>query len=503
MSHVLEGISVSILDCDTSYFTALSDDNVKVAYFSAVVAEMRKNNPEFGKCCYVDSTPLPGEAKNNPFNALSSHGTDGTVIQSRLVLILDVQTGMPVWFEIIPSNVLDKSTLLSLVSDIEATLGIKIDTYDLDAGYAREELFEMFNRENSTYTDESGELREHTVLLRMPASNGYPRDELYIQSKEQFYDPDYAFDYESHTFFGMRHEIRLFNHPEYAFVFVDKTQAEDLLRGWRMHHMDEWKELSKSAKEWYQVKDGFFVLIGNKDQTPQQALTEYRGRTAIEGYFRDGKAYLRVLPLAKGNKETVTGKILHDVIEITVYRAFRKQVAPAEMSMSNLLVCMNSWECVKISDEILEIKTPNLQVRETLEKLGYTVPAHLDLEEYRNEILNGVAMPRTPVTVKVRRKKKEPVPISPEEKRDAKEKEKLERAQRRLEEKARKQNEREEAKRQKAKEKAEGKKSTQTLANKDSSVRKKPGVPVGYKRGKYNKDGSLRKKPGPKVRPAS
>jgi ABC-type multidrug transport system ATPase subunit len=27
-------------------------------------------------------------------------------------------------------------------------------------------------------------------------------------------------------------EIELFGHPEYAFVFVDKTQAQDLLRGW-------------------------------------------------------------------------------------------------------------------------------------------------------------------------------------------------------------------------------------------------------------------------------
>ena len=31
--------------------------------------------------------------------------------------------------------------------------------------------------------------------------------------------------------------------------------------------------------------------------------------------------------------------------------------------------------------------------------------------------------------------------------------------------------------------------------------RKKPGVPKGYKRGKYNKDGTLRMKPGPKSKP--
>lgn len=147
---------------------------------------MRKEHPNFGRCCYVDSTPLPGEARNNPFNALSSHGTDGAVSQCRLVMILDIQTSIPVWFEIIPSNVLDKSTIMSITSDIASTLDIKIDAYDLDAGYARTELFEMFNRNNSTYTDSQNNLREHTVLLRMPATNGYPRDELVYSEQACF-----------------------------------------------------------------------------------------------------------------------------------------------------------------------------------------------------------------------------------------------------------------------------------------------------------------------------
>lgn len=511
LSYILDGIPVSTLDCDTPYFSALADDNLKVRYFRAMMTEMRKEHPEFGRCCYVDSTPLPGEAENNPYNALSSHGTDGTVTQCRLVLILDIQTSIPVWFEIIPSNVLDKSTIMSIITDIRATLAIEIDMYDLDAGYARAELFELFNRNNSIYTDKQNVQRDHTVLIRMPATNGYPRDELYIQSKPAFYDPDYEFDYETHTFFGKRYEISLFGYPEFAFVYVDQTQAQDLLRGWRTRHIVEWENLSKSAKEWYRVKDGFFVLTGNKDQSPRQALVEYRGRAGIEGFFKDGKTYLQVLPLAKWTKATVTGKILHDTIETTLYRAFRKQMAPLEMSMSSLLVYMNSWECVRVSDELIEIKTPNLQVREILEKLGYTTPAHLNLEGLRKELLEGVLMPRTPyVARKHRNKAKENVPISPEEKREARENERRERARSKAEEKARRKAEKEAAKVQKQKDgEASGnmqkESSSQSLQNDEPSIeakasKKKPGVPKGYKRGLYNKDGSLRQKPGPKPR---
>ena len=417
LSYLLTDIPPGILDCDSSYYHALSDDDLKVTFFKELIKKMRSSYPDFGRCCYVDSTPLPGEAKNNPFNALSRHGTKGTEIQSRLVLVLDIQTHIPIWFQIIPANVLDKSTILSISNDVKASLNIDIDMFDLDAGYAREELFELFNRNNSTYLDQDGVERDHTVLVRMPAIKGYPRDDLYIRSKPHFFDPDYMFSYEHHTFFGERFEVDIFNHPMYAFVFIDKTQAESLLRGWREDHEDEWQVLSHSAKEWYMVKDGFFVLLGNKDQSPINALIEYRGRAHIEGFFRDGKAYLRILPISKWNCETVKGKIFHDIIEMIFYRGYRKRVSPVGASMSTIIVRMDSWGCFKINENMIETWTPKKQVRETLEALGYTALGHYKLDDIRNEILKGIPMEQKTAKRKDKRKMFMPkMSISPEEK---------------------------------------------------------------------------------------
>ncbi len=429
LSYILKEIPYSTLDCDSAYYKRLSDDNLKKAFFTTLVKELRKSNPDFGRGCYVDSTPLPGEALNNPFNALCSHGTDGITIQSRLVLVLDIQTCIPIWFEIIPSNVLDKSTILSLTADVKATLDIDIDMYDLDAGYARQELFELFNRNNSVIIDDEEKKRDHTVLVRMPATPGYPRDELYIQCKPHFYGGKYSFDYEHHTFFGERIEVDLFGIPEYAFVYIDKTQAESLLRKWREEHLEEWNDLSESAQDWYMVKDGFFILIGNKDQSPKEALLEYRSRAQIESFFRDGKAYLNILPLSKWTKQTVKGKIFHDIIETIFYRAFRRNVSATGMSMSSLLVYLDSLECFKRNENLLELKTPRVQVREIFEKLGYAVPGHIDLKDLRDEVLHGISMDREPVTV---RKKRAPrtaaPPISPEEKADARKQKRIEQA---------------------------------------------------------------------------
>ena len=461
LSYILNNIPISTLNCDSNYYAAMSDDTIKVSYFRNLIQEMRKTHPNFGKACYVDSTPLPGEAENNPFVALCSHGTNGAMLQSRLVLILDIETGYPIWFEVIPGNVLDKSTLEGVCRDVKATLGVDILELDLDAGYAKKELFDLYNIDNNFVISADGEKESHTVLVRMPDLNGYPHDDLYISSKPNFYDPDYEFDYEHHTFFGERYEVNLWENREYAFVYVDKTQASKLLREWRTEHPDAWSELSHTSKEWYVVKDGFFILIGNRDQNAKEALTEYRGRTHIETFFRDGKTYLSILPIAKWNKSTVLGKILHDVIETTFYREFRKQVASLSVTMSTLLTDLNSWECVKIDDEVIELKTPSADVRRYFEELEHPVTGHIALPDWRNMIFKGIKMPEEPVTRKAKkagRKSAVKISLSPEEKREAEAQKRAEREHAKAEEKERKAKEREAEKERRAQEREAKKK---------------------------------------------
>lgn len=117
LSYLADGIPVASLRTDTAFFTAMGDDTAKVAFFSAYIKAMRKVYPGFGKGCYVDSTPLPNDVKDNPFNALCSHGVGHVAVQTRLVLVLDEDTGLPVWFTLIPGNVLDVNT----ISQVSAT----------------------------------------------------------------------------------------------------------------------------------------------------------------------------------------------------------------------------------------------------------------------------------------------------------------------------------------------------------------------------------------------
>ncbi len=90
------------------------------------------------------------------------------------------------------------------------------------------------------------------------------------------------------------------------------------------------------------------------------------------------------------------------------------------MSMSSLIVSLNGWEACKLSEGLVEIKTPNAQVRAICESLGYIPPAHWDLDAFRDQIFTGTRISLEPVTRRSKRKKSnEDLALSPEEKLEA------------------------------------------------------------------------------------
>ena len=106
-SYLLKDIILSSLHTDSRYFSMMGDDHTKLAFFKNFVSYMQKRCSAFGKGCYVDSTPLPNDIMNNPFNALSCHGIAASDTMVRLILVLDETTGLPVWYDIIPGNLPD------------------------------------------------------------------------------------------------------------------------------------------------------------------------------------------------------------------------------------------------------------------------------------------------------------------------------------------------------------------------------------------------------------
>jgi len=375
VSYLLDDIPLKSLKSDTFYFTFMGKDNARMSFFKTYIAHMRKTHKNFGKCCYVDSTPLPNDITDNPFNALCSHGVGQASIQIRLVLVLDQDTGLPVWYQIIPGNVLDVNTIHNLTVDLKNNLDVDIDSMVLDAGYVSKELIQAYHIGT-----------KKTFIGRMPNKKGYPFKELYKIVKPLLGRGKYSFIRNRHMYFGYNKKVTIFGNDLWAYVYVDKNNALQRSRDWIIEHPDEYAKLKDHEKDWLNVKYGFFIIITNNDGTPESILDEYFGRSYIETVIKTDKEYLDLLPLAKWTMDTVRGKILHDIISLIIYLQFRDCIVESGASVTDVLGKAESLMCFRNNDggvEGIQVETPNKQVKQNYSIFGYTVPYYIKLESFK------------------------------------------------------------------------------------------------------------------------
>ena len=372
-SHLFSGVSVPSLRSDSAYFCAMGADEAKVAFFRALVAHMRDRDASFGTCCYVDSTPLPNDVADNPLDALSSHGLGEASLQSRLALVLDNVSGIPVWYQVIPGNVIGVSTLASIRQDVEATLGVTVSEAVLDAGYVTQDLI-------------AGDMR---YLARMPARRGYPFRTLWHEARGQTDRGKYAFVRAGHTYFGRHFTREVQGKDCHLYVFVDKDNALSCLRKTMSERPEEYDAMLERDKDWEQVRGGYFVLVSNMEEmSPARALDAYFGRMEIEEVFKTAKDHLRLLPLSKWSERAMRGKVLHDVICTAALLDVRKAIAKADKGWSptDLWGKTSSLMCFRNGPSLV-LETPNKQCRQRFEALGFSVPAKVDVAAYRRDVL--------------------------------------------------------------------------------------------------------------------
>ena len=313
--------NTSSLRSDIDYYSLMGNDDVKIRFFKNFIKSMREVYPEFGLGCYIDSSSLPNSISDNPFNALSSHGVNGTSsIQTRLVLVLDQYTSLPVWYTLIPGNVLDVNTINNVLKDALNTLDVKINSFVLDAGYISSNLIEEYNNNN----------KKKQFIGRMPFRKGYPYRELYNEIKPFINKSKYNFIRNNHTYFAKCKTIKLFEKDIYAYIFIDKHNALDGFTKYMKENEEEYYHsytLTNKEKDWLMVKDGFFILLSNMDKEAKDILDDYINRVQIESIFKTSKEYLNILPLSKWNIQTINGKILNDIINTIIYLLIRKMLS--------------------------------------------------------------------------------------------------------------------------------------------------------------------------------
>ena len=272
--------------------------------------------------------------------------------------------------------VLDINTIMNVVADVAESLDIQIDSLVLDAGYVSQGLIHAVHIGSTK-----------TMIGRMPARKGYPYKTLYWQVRSTIGKGKYQFVRKKHIYFGKRLEIKVFSEKEYAYVYVDQNNALQKLRDYRITHEEEYQAMKDRDQDWYTVKFGYFVLLSNREETPERLLTEYFERTEIETVFKTSKEYLGLLPLSKWTDTTVRGKILHDIIDTIILLMFREKILPSGVSVSELVGKTQSLMCFLSRNKKVSVETPSKQVKQYYNLFNIKIPAHLELDEFKTDVV--------------------------------------------------------------------------------------------------------------------
>ena len=393
-------MSPDSLRYDEYYFNALGYDSLKVSFFRRFVAMTKKKDRDFGTSVYVDSTPIPTDS-DNPMSRLCCHGTGSSCTQIRLAFVLDQKSGLPVWYDIIPGNVLDVNNLKDELTDVEKSLKISIESMVLDAGYSSKELLGSINGGRK-------------LIIRMPERKGYPYQELFDSVEKEYNNPDRIFVRNGHNYVAVRKQIELFGDVAIdAYSYIDKDNAESGMKKAEIRMSED----SKAKKEFdakpenerkrYLMEGGYFVLLSNYGYDEKKTLGEYFGRTHIENFFKDSKEGRRLLPLCKWDDRSVRGKILSDMISTILYTLFRKEMSEAkcrysedgkkkgrkpkdllplnQITVSEVLSGCSTLMCMKDGDTVY-IDTPMKEVKEYFGFFGITIKGSMTMDEIRSEL---------------------------------------------------------------------------------------------------------------------
>ena len=372
------GIKPLSLRTDTSYFETIGSFEFRTEFFGRFVKHMRQTVTGFGKGCYVDSTPLPNSITDLPTNALCSHGIASVGIQTRLILVLDIITGLPVWFDIIPGNVLDLKTVMNQTEKVSKLIDVKVEDMVLDAGYVCKEVIMAYNLDVNP---------DKTLIARLPGKKGFGRDDLFEKTHNLFSNAKYAFVRQGHSYFGIRKDFTLFGCREYAYVYLDTENASTTFKEYLMHHNEQYEKMTMKQKNWVRYKGGFFVIVSNIETTPDRMLDRYYGRTEIESAINCGKEYLDMLPLNKQKAETVNGKLMQDMMNIIAYMMIRKVTVPTGRSVSDYIYDLQSLCCCRVEKGELLIDPPNKQAKAVYELFGMKIPDRVNIPKFRSDML--------------------------------------------------------------------------------------------------------------------
>jgi transposase len=298
----------------------------------------------------IDSTGLPNQV-NMPITNWGHHD-GGIEKETRLILAVEKETKMPLYFRYVTGNIGDVSTLITTICEIKK-LGVVPTLCIIDAGYYSEPNIKALYGGNISF------------LTRLP-SNRVIYKSLIHEDSASIERSENAVKYGKRGFFIRKHHIDLYGQPAFAYVVCDPVR-----RG---------KEISKKILELGSIEDnldlegsGMMILVSNIDMNIDEVVPLYYSRQMAEQLFGISKDDLNILPIRTHSEARFRGLMLLSFIALIIY-AKMKAFLGTEITVEQVLLLMRYLKCKVYSDKSLIVSEVTKKQRLIFENAKFLVP---------------------------------------------------------------------------------------------------------------------------------
>jgi hypothetical protein len=308
----------------------------------------------------IDSTGLPN-AIDFPLAAVHTHGGE-TNRETRLILVVDRSTNLPLFFRYNAGNIVDVSTLKSTINELSA-IGVKTECAIVDAGYFSEDnVKDLYSRDIAFVTRLGSNRRLYKELLAAHIAET-ARAKYLLKINERIVHVKKV-------------PVDLYGNAGFVYIAIDAQRRADETKAYLMDALED-KVATEEIEEELEKK-GVFMLISSEDVEPEEILPLYYTRQVVEQIFDLNKNNVDLLPLRVHSEETFRGHLMLTFLASVAFLVLRDRLKTAKINTTEAFARMSVVKCKVYENEIL-VKEPTKKAKKVAETLGVRLPERIRL----------------------------------------------------------------------------------------------------------------------------
>ena len=315
----------------------------------------------------IDSTGL---ANNIHFWMTQTSTHNGVISQEmRLIFVVQKTTGLPLFYQTIPGNVVDVATLERVLLHLDS-LKVQVDEALMDCGYNSKDNLDIFYDDNNVL--------KISYITQVKATDTTFVDMMSrhlstLETAENFikYQDRYLFIIHEKITVG-----RTNTKPAYMYLGLDMGRMNDEQK--KLFKRANKKNLSLSEVFALMQNEGLFGLISGKELSNDEILPCYYQRQDAEQILDFAKNYTRLLPLRVRNEDTLSGHVLMSFVATIIVKMIQLRLKTQDMYLGSRLVTLRNLKCTIYSNRIVT-DHPQKIVNDSFACFKMKVPASIPL----------------------------------------------------------------------------------------------------------------------------